>query len=59
VDGAIAVSESCYTGADYLDSGGPGESEAATECRGDSVNADKQPVDAGANISPDEHLLLY
>ena len=58
VDGAI-ISESCYTAADHLNSEWPGESEAATECRGDSVNADEQPVDTGANISPDEHFLLY
>ena len=58
VDGAI-ISESCYTAADHLDSEWPGESEAATECRGDSVNADERPVDTGASISPDEHLLLY
>ena len=58
MDGAIAVSESCYTAGDYLDSEWPGESEAASECRGDSVGADEQPVDTGANISPDEHFLL-
>ena len=58
VDGAI-ISESCYTAADHLNSEWPGESEAATECRGDSVNADERPVDTGASISPDEHLLLY
>ena len=58
MDGAIAVSESCYTAGDHLDSEWPGESEAASECRGDSVGADEQPVDTGANISPDEHFLL-
>ena len=58
VDGAI-ISESCYTAADHLNSEWPGESEAATECRGDSVNADERPVDTGASISQDEHLLLY
>ena len=45
VDGA--VSESCYTAADHLDSEWPGEGEAANECPGDSVDADEQPVDAG------------
>ena len=57
VDGA--VSESYYTTADHLDSEWPGEGEAASECPGDSVGADEQPVDTEANISPDEHFLLY